>query len=74
MSRQTVITCDLCQQAVPVAAESWRNVDICQGCLGTSPPVSEVLARIRAVVDADGMYVGPEDIIPVTRRRTQAPR
>ena len=68
MDRPTVITCDMCEQVVPVAAESWRNVDICQDCLGTARPVSEVLARIRQVADADGMYVGAADIIPERTR------
>ncbi len=69
MSRQTIIICDLCQQTVPVAAETWRNLDICGTCAETPRPVGEVLELIRKA--ADGMYVGPDDIIPPrTRRRS----
>ena len=68
MSRQTIIICDLCQQTVPVAAETWRNLDICGTCAETPWPPGEVLKLIRAV---DGMYVSAEDVIPPrTRRRS----
>jgi len=69
MSRQTIIICDLCQQTVPVAAETWRNLDICGTCAETPRPPGEVLKLIRGAVD--GMYVSAEDVIPSrTRRRS----
>ena len=45
MSRRIIITCDLCQQEVPVVAESWRNFDVCGTCAASSRPVAEVLAE-----------------------------
>jgi hypothetical protein len=74
MSRRTLITCDLCQQQVPAAAETWRNLDVCPGCLASARPVSEVLAVIRKAVDGNGMFVGPDDVIPVRTRRRQPDR
>ena len=56
MSRQTVITCEMCEQVVGrVLAQRGHLPDR----PGTSRPVSEVLARIRQVADETGCTSAP---------------
>ena len=77
MSRRIIITCDLCQQEVPVVAESWRNFDVLRHLRGQLPAGcrgARGRCSAKGVTGADG-FVGPEDVIPErTRARRPAPK
>ena len=68
MSRQLLITCDLCGAtwtAGAVGWDTWRALDLCAGCLASSRTVGEVLELFRK---ADVVEIRPEDIVPERTR------
>jgi len=63
VSRQLLITCDLCGATWTAGAagwDTWRALDVCPGCVASSRTVGEILELFRK---ADVAEVRPEDII-----------